>query len=300
MKRTLYSLILSALLLLLVLPQWVFANMAAPEIPDVGSAVTFEKNDTIAVLSETLNITVRGSSAHIEATYTMKNTSDAEITTPSMFLSPNIESAGTSVTVNGKTTAYTHESYALYYDCQVETDDWQYIVADSETAYSPENRTVDAITFEMTFAPLQQYDVTVSYTYVLGGRPNLNSDQKYGEIEYLLTPAAMWKDFGQLTINVCLDDELPVLKESNLAFRQTDKRTYVYTSDSLPDENLYIRIDQNNWQEFTGLFHNPYFIATAVAVLVVLLAVAVVLIVIIMSVIVIIMSVRKFTRRKKQ
>lgn len=90
-----------------------------------------------------------------------------------------------------------------------------------------------------------------------------------------------------------LDDELPVLKESNLAFRQTDKRTYVYTSDSLPDENLYIRIDQNNWQEFTGLFHNPYFIATAVAVLVVLLAVAVVLIVIIMSV-------RKFARRKKQ
>lgn len=37
------------------------ANMAAPIEADVGSSVTFEKNDVIAVISEVLDITVHGS-----------------------------------------------------------------------------------------------------------------------------------------------------------------------------------------------------------------------------------------------
>lgn len=50
-----------------MVPQRVFANMAAPEDADVGSAITFEKNDEIAVLSEDLEIVVKGPDAHITA-----------------------------------------------------------------------------------------------------------------------------------------------------------------------------------------------------------------------------------------
>ena len=62
------------LVFILSVPQVIFANMVAPDDPDIGSAITFEKNDTISVLSEVLDITVNGSQAHIVATYRMKNT----------------------------------------------------------------------------------------------------------------------------------------------------------------------------------------------------------------------------------
>ena len=74
-----------------MVPQRAFANMAAPEDADVGSAITFEKNDEIAVLSEDLEIVVKGPDAHITATYEMKNTTDEALSISSMFLSPNME-----------------------------------------------------------------------------------------------------------------------------------------------------------------------------------------------------------------
>ncbi|MDD4323536.1 MAG: hypothetical protein PHR78_05695 [Eubacteriales bacterium] len=239
-------------------PRLAYANMAAPAIADIGSAITFEKNDTISVLSEVLDITVDGPEADIVATYKMKNTTGESIFTQSMFLSPNIDKSGVRVIVNDKDTAFEVESYVLYYDSKIKTDDWQYVLSDGEVASSNDEQTVDTINFQMDFAPYEQYDVVVSYRYSLGGYPDYDFNVKSGEIEYYLAPAAMWKDFGGITINLYLDKDMPVISSSNIEFKKIDTRTYQYVSDTLPEENLEIVVDENWFQNIFSTLRSPY------------------------------------------
>lgn len=246
------------LVLALSIPQVAYANMAAPENADIGSSITFEKNDKISVLSEVLDITVDGPEANIVATYKMKNTTDENISTQSMFLSPNIENSGVKVIVNDKDTSFAVESYVLHYDTKIKTDDWQYVLTDDQIASRNEEQTVDTITFEMDFAPNEEYDVVVSYRYRLGGYPNYDFNVKRGEIEYYLAPAAMWKDFGGITINLNLDKDMPVISSSNLEFKKIDTRIYQYVSDTLPVENLKIVIDENWYQNILSTLRSPY------------------------------------------
>lgn len=247
------------LVLALSIPQVVYANMAAPKEADIGSSITFEKNDAVSVLSETLDITVGGSDADIVATYKMKNTTDENISTRSMFLSPNIENSGVKVVVNDKDISFTVESYALNYDTEINTNDWQYVVlTDSEIASHTEEQTVDTIIFEMDFAPNEEYDVTVSYRYCLGGYPDYDFNAKNGVIKYYLAPAAMWKDFSDITINLYLDKDMPVVTSSNLKFEKVATRTYQYVSDELPEKNLEIVIDENWWQNIFSTLRSPY------------------------------------------
>lgn len=242
----------------MLLPTVVYANMAAPEESDIGSAVTFEKNEEIAVLSEVLDIVVSGSQAEITATYTMKNTTDREVTTQSMFLSPNIEQGGTEVLVNGVSVEFVSESFELNYDTEITTNDWEYIVLTDEEIGMTEEVSVDTVTFEMEFEPQEKYEVVVSYTYNLGGYPDYDYDAKRGEITYYLAPAAMWKDFENLTINLVLDKDMPIIAESNLEFEKVDTRTYQYVSDTLPVENLQITIDENWFQNIFSTIRSPY------------------------------------------
>ena len=243
----------------LSIPQVAYANMAAPMEADIGSTITFENNDAVSVLSEALDITVGGSEADIVATYKMKNTTDESISTQSMFLSPNIKNSGVKVVVNGKDTSFTAETYALNYDTEIETDDWQYVVlTDDEIASRNEEQTVDTITFEMDFAPNEEYDVIVSYRYRLGGYPDYDFNVKKGVIKYYLAPAAMWKDFSNLTINLYLDKDMPVVTSSNPEFKKVGMRTYQYISDKLPEENLEIVIDENWWQNIFSTLRSPY------------------------------------------
>lgn len=247
-------------LLVFSIPQNVYANMAAPKEADVGSSITFEQNDSLSVLSEVLDITVHGSKADIKAVYQMKNTIGEAVSTAAMFLSPNIELSGAQVAVNGKAAPFTRESYALNYSTKIKTEDWRYTVltTDQSAGYDGNAQKVDAICFEMAFAPNEEYEVAVSYTYQLGGHPDLDFDAKYGRIEYYLTPAAMWKDFGGLTINLNLDEDMPVITKSNLEFKKVGPRTYQYVSDSLPNENLQISIDENWYQNIFSTFRSPY------------------------------------------
>ena len=243
----------------LSIPQVAYANMAAPREADIGSSITFEKNDAVSVLSEVLDITVDGSEADIVATYKMKNTTDESISTQSMFLSPNIKNSGVKVLVNDKDTSYTVENYALNYDTEIKTNDWQYVVlTDDEIASRNEEQTVDTITFEMDFTPNEEYDVIVSYRYRLGGYPDYDFNVKKGTIKYYLAPAAMWKDFSNLTINLYLDKDMPVVTSSNLKFEKVGTRTYQYISDKLPEENLEIVIDENWWQNISSTLRSPY------------------------------------------
>ena len=44
--------------------QVAYGNMAAPAEPDVGTAITLEQNETLAVKSEVLDIVIEGSTAN--------------------------------------------------------------------------------------------------------------------------------------------------------------------------------------------------------------------------------------------
>lgn len=247
-----------ALFIALFIPKAVYANMAAPKDADIGSSITFEKNDTLSVLSEVLDISVNGSKANIVATYKMKNTTNDRISTQSMFLSPNIETSGVQVMVNGRDTPFQSRSYVLNYTTEVEMIDWQYVVLTYNNTSLSEEKTVDSVTFEMVFEPGEEYDVVVSYVYCLGGYPEYDFDAKMGEIKYYLAPAAMWKDFENITINLYLDKDLPVISSSNLEFEKVGTRTYQYISSTLPDEDLKIIIDENWFQNIFSTLRNPY------------------------------------------
>lgn len=232
------------------------ANMAAPRPPDTGTTVTFEKNEEIAVLSEVLDITVTGDTARIRAQYTMENTTGERVTTPAMFLCPNQEDS--LVTMEGEALPFTAETYVLSYDSQLETRDWAYAVLNPSRELSAIPEQVDAITFELAFDPGQEAQVTVEYTYALGGYPDYDFDVKYGKIEYYLQPAAAWKEFGSLTINLYLDEDMPVITQSTLPFEKVGDRTYRYTSDRLPEEDLEIEIDETRIQKFFSSLRSPY------------------------------------------
>ena len=247
-----------ALALLLLQPMTAFANMAAPEKPDVGSAITFQRNDALAVTEEVLDIKVTGSTADITATYSMVNVTQEPVSTPVMFLAPNTGDGHVEVTVDGEPLPFSTDQYCLTYNTQIETEDWRYAVLTDNPEVSPNERTVDGVSFQLDAEPGQAFAVTVSYPYHLGGYPDYDYNVKRGEILYYLAPAALWQDFQSLTINLYLDEGMPVIKESSVDFRKVDTRVYQYRSDSLPQGNLEIPIDESGKQEFFSAFRNPY------------------------------------------
>ena len=113
--------------------------------------------------------------------------------------------------------------------------------------------------------------MVVSYTYRLGGYPDYDFNVKYGLLEYYLTPAALLKEFRSLTINLYLDEGMPVLTSSSLPFEKVAPRTYQYVSDTLPDEDLRITVDENWFQNIFSTLRSPYLRMNLMMALVVLL-----------------------------
>ena len=247
-----------ALALLLLQPMTASANMAAPKNPDVGSSITFQRNDALAVTEEVLDITVTGSTADIAAAYSMVNVTNEPVSTPVMFLAPNTGDGNVEVTVDGESIPFSIGEYILDYSIKADPQEWRYAVLSSGTDADPKGERVDGISFQLDFGPGQASEVTVSYPYRLGGYPDYDWNVKRGEIDYYLAPAAMWQDFQSLTINLYLDSDMPVVKESSVPFEKVGSRTYQYRSDSLPKGNLEITIDESGIQEFFSAFRNPY------------------------------------------
>ena len=292
-----HAILTAVLLVVLLLPVMACANMAMPAFPGVASTVTFEKNDVISVVNEVLDITVHGAEADISAVYRMKNTSDTAVITPAMFISPNIKNETPKVTADNKNIGYTTEKYRLSgsFDDILAVDDWKFVTAgeptEDDVAYGD---TFDAIYFELSFEPNEEYDVAVSYSYALGGYPAYDYNAKYGEIRYYLSPASYWKNFGGLTINLCLDEDMPVLKSSNLDFEKVGKRTYRFESAELPTSELKIVIDENWWQEFVGTLKSPYLLMSIVYYVPFLLIIAVIIGVVVW------LTVRSIKKKKAQ
>jgi hypothetical protein len=206
-----------------------------------------------------LDITVHGSTADITASYKLKNTTDQSIELKPMFLAPDMEYSQVKIEAKGQELNFETKSYSLNYDSQITTQDWQYAVLTDDEISDPTGQIVDTVSFWLDFAPQEEYEVKVSYLYRLGGYPDYDFDAKRGDIEYYLTPAAMWKDFSNLTINLQLDQDMPVLKSSNLEFEKIGKRQYQYQTDTLPAENLRLVIDENWWQNIFSTLKSPYF-----------------------------------------
>ena len=245
-----------ALILLLLRPVPASANMAAPADPDVGSSITFERNDALAVTEEVLDIRVTGATAEITAVYSMVNVTDQPVSTPVMFLAPNTGDGGVEVKADGACVPCSIEQYVLGYAAQITAQDWRYAVLSRDA--DPDGERVDGISFQLDFGPGETCQVSVSYPYRLGGYPAYDHNVKHGEILYYLSPATLWRDFQSLTINLYLDRDMPVLASSNLDFEEVGPRTYQYRSDSLPEGELEIQIDQNEFQEFIGTLRSPY------------------------------------------
>lgn len=239
--------------------QVAYGNMAAPAEPDVGTAITLEQNETLAVKSEVLDIVIEGSTAQITATYQMENQSDEAVKTRSMFLSPNVEEAGVQVVADGQLLACETECYALSYNTQIGVEEWRYAVL-TDVGESPQvgKPMVEAILFDLKFEPRETYDVIVSYRYRLGGYPEYDFNVKCGELHYYLTPAAMWNGFEDLTINLTLGKDMPALESSSLKFEKVGKRSYRYYSDALPKEDLRITVDENWLQNLFSTLRSPY------------------------------------------
>lgn len=249
-----------ALTLLLLPPLPASANMAAPADPDVGSSITFERNDALAVTEEVLDIKVTGSTAEITAVYSMVNVTDQPVSTPVMFLAPNTGDGGVEVMADGVSVPCSTDQYVMKYATGVRTEDWRYVVLTNNDVADGDGQKVDGISFQLDFGPGEACQVSVSYPYRLGGYPDYDYNVKRGTIRYYLAPAAMWRDFQDLTINLYLDRDMPVLADSNLDFEKVGTRTYQYRSDTLPEGNLEIRVDQNWFQEAVGTLRSPYLI----------------------------------------
>ena len=81
---------------------------------------------------------------------------------------------------------------------------------------------------------------------------------RYATFLYYLTPANNWNDFKDLTINLELSSDLPVISKSTLDFIKIENNKYEYKSDTMPNVNLELELDQTRLQEFIGFFKNPY------------------------------------------
>lgn len=252
-----------ALTLLLLLPMPVSANMAAPKSPDVGSSITFERSDALAVTEEVLDITVTGSTADITAAYSMTNITSQPVSTPVMFLAPNTGDGSVEVTVDGEAIPFSMDTYTLTYYQQLDGEDWRYAILNYGSSHVPGEEQLVGISFQLEFEAGEAGQVVVSYPYRLGGYPDYDWDVKRGEILYYLAPAALWQDFQSITINLYLDSDMPVVTESSVPFEKVGSRTYQYRADSLPEGNLEIQIDQNRLQEAVSTLRNPYLLAFA-------------------------------------
>lgn len=236
----------------------VSANMAAPEENDIGTSITFKNNEDINITKEILDITITNDVASIKATYFMSNNKEYNVETESMFISPNYMDDNISVTKNDSNIKYTTKD--LFYESRIDevhVNDWEYVIFKKEED-SNYGIKVQAIKFNLEFRALEESTIIVSYNSRLGGRPNLDNNLRYATFLYYITPANNWNDFKDLTINLELSPELPVISKSSLDFNKIEHNKYEYKSDTMPNVNLELELDQTRWQEFIGFFKNPY------------------------------------------
>ena len=291
-----FIIIIISILFILLSPVVVKANMAAPIEDDIATSVSFEKSNDIDVISEVIDINIIDTLADITVTYNMKNIKNESINTPSMFVSPNIEGENVSIKIDDKDVDCIKETYYYSNYDDLTTSNWEYVILEKDY-YNEYYNQVQTLTFNIEFNSLEEKEIIINYKYRLGGYPSRTDDMKRGSLTYYLKPASMWHSFSDLTINLYLSKDMPVLKDSNLEFADLGNRHYQYKSNTLPEENLEIKIDQNGWQKFIGYFKSPYLLMNLMMFLPFIIIGLIIVVIIIVITVYIIKNIGKSTKR---
>lgn len=93
-----------------------------------------------------------------------------------------------------------------------------------------------ALDYDLNLKANETITVKIKYNYLLShSYSRKNNDYDF---VYYLSPAKYWKDFSNLTINLTLDESVPVLKKASLNFKKLGDYKYQYTSSELPEMEL--------------------------------------------------------------
>ncbi len=248
--RKLVIFVIAILIVACSMPIVASANSAPPDYTGVGSGVTFDTCHDIEIASEVLDIVFSQRTATVIASYTMVNLTDSSQEIDAMFILPAQDTGRgykCTVTQDDSALSYTTSNYAYAdYNTSLTIDDWQYIVENGyETdGATPYDLAIATVNYTMHFEPNATSTVVVSYDTQLGGNISYATTVK---LKYYLTPAQYWADFGNITINLTLDELHPALDKNatSLDFVKTGKYTYQYTSSSLPNTELNILARQS-------------------------------------------------------
>lgn len=261
MKKAIFLTIIVTFLVAMMMPfgTIAWANMAQPNSVTTNSGVVFVENDDIQVESEVLNINLTEFTAYVEVIYNLKNNSSEAISVEAMFLAPVAYEDGTALFNNNITVSlggnYIDYVVDAYYaeDGLVESydilDNWEDIVTSSMGsgtnyfgAYGDTDELysyfVGTIAYTMDFEAGESQQLIVTYSAGAGGY-SYKGDTRLS-FAYLLTPAKYWSDFGEITINLTVPEDVSYLYNSSLDFEQISQTEYTFVSDSLPDTELYV------------------------------------------------------------
>ncbi len=111
---------------------------------------------------------------------------------------------------------------------------------------------IGAIQYTMEFEPNESIQLVVKYTAGAGGYSYQGTSVL--SFEYLLTPAKYWSDFGSLTINLTVPEDVNNIKSSTLEFEKISDSLYTYTSNGLPNTELWITL--NNAYNGASIYTN--------------------------------------------
>ena len=237
------------------------ANMAEPHNQE-GSGVVFDKHESVKVENEVLNIRFTAKDrADIEAVYTLKNITAQSVHVLAMFLSPAYGQSSESyhITANGAPLSFTRQSFSDAYGGSTQRNwgNWEEVLAQGEKNSDEHNAdhsnktVIEAVIYSFDFEPLETVEVAVRYTYNIIVEPYYTYVSR---LNYLLTPAKYWQDFGFLEINLTLHESRPYLTRATLPFTKLARRTYQFTSDTLPSTDLRITVSS-----LTGIMGGPIF-----------------------------------------
>lgn len=281
MKKIIFLTIIVSFLVAMMMPFGVvaWANMAQPNSTTTNSGVVFVENDDIEVESEVLNITLTEFTAYVEVVYNLKNTSSEAIAVDAMFLAPiqyeedaesdyiEVFDSNITVSLGGRYIDYEVDAYNAeenesdsVYDI---LDNWEDIVTSSSGSgthyfgtYGDNDEFysyyVGTIQYTMDFEAGESQQLIVTYSAGAGGY-NYKGNTRLS-FAYLLTPAKYWSDFGELTINLTVPEDVSYLYKSSLDFEQVSQTEYTFVSSSLPETELYVQLINYNtsYEQYTN------------------------------------------------
>lgn len=137
---------------------------------------------------------------------------------------------------------------------------------------------IGAVLYTVDFEPESQLEMIVRYD-LRAGQDRSNTSRYAAFVAYLLSPAAEWKHFQNLTIQLIPHEDQPYLLNSTLPLHyNATSGMYENDFEELPDNDLLFRMYHRSEPEsgFIKTFNNPYILLLVVPVALVIAVLGVV------------------------